>query len=134
MLCNLCQSIVLDFTNNEVSQQIRSHANLDALAQLKDACDFCSLVYEHVKKLDEPSIGRYCKQSWGMDFYRELRRQSPVTVVHRSWQREHNIIVACLLDAEHTDGYPGGPRAFNWREMLGGVYVEPGRTDLFFSP
>lgn len=127
MLCDTCESIALDLTSAEISAEIRRHANLDALQLLSSDCDFCSLVYEHVKQLDDPSIGRYCKQSWGMDFYRHLRSQSPLTVEHRSWQSEHNIVVACLLDAEHADGYPGGPRAFHWRVKLGGVYVEPGR-------
>lgn len=136
MLCRQCDDIILDLDFKSVSAddhstEIRRYENLFELQSAASDCDFCSLIYREAEGIQDPDNGRYCKQSWGIDFFNHLVTQSPVVVCYIREGHEHNLFVKCLLDAQKDPRYVGGPIGFDWREMLGGIYAPSGQSLRF---
>lgn len=126
MLCSVCNTIVLQLDADEAEIEIRRYSNPYELRSNAESCDFCSLVHEGVKELENPNTAEYCKSAWGLNFFNALLEQSSVTAHHRSFRREHNVVVGCYLDAANTSGYQQGPTALDFRKMLGGMFVHSG--------
>lgn len=119
--------ITLQFRNEDSEVEVRRYSNLFELRLAAAGCDFCNILHDKVKDLEDPDTGAYCKQSWGTEFSERLLRLSPVVVSHKAREGENNVFVSCFLDAQNTPGYPGGPRGLEWWQMLGGIYVASGQ-------
>jgi len=126
MLCKDCDSLSFQFDGRDTDVEIRRYSNLFELSSSAEHCAFCSLVHMEMRCLEDPDTGQYCKESWGLEFFYQLLRQSPIAVRHRSQGSEHNVFISCCLDAQHTVDYPGGPISLNLDERLGGIYVASG--------
>lgn len=127
MLCDPCDNITLNLSSDDADVTIRRYSNLHELRASAEKCGFCALLHDEATTLQDPDVGEYCKQSWGTDFFNLVLRGSPILAAYRSHAGEHNVFISCLLDAQNTPGYPGGPTGLTWRSMLGGIYVETGQ-------
>ena len=125
-LCNACTDIVLDVTDSEIEFEIRRYNNIHELRLLALHCKLCKLIRETTKGIDHPDEGRYCKQSWGLNFFSKILDQTPILVYYRASRGEYNFFISILLDAQNTAGFKGGPHGFDCRYSLGGICVPKG--------
>lgn len=132
-LCEPCAAITLDVSSDIYEEEIRTYSNLEELRGNAASCKLCGMFYRAARQLQDPGIGEYCKQSWGLDFYNVLLVQSAISVQHRRAGTDHNLHIRCLLDAQNNPRYPGGPIAFDFRETLGGIFVDLGKAILLWN-
>lgn len=123
MLCKLCDKIVLRLDGARTSTEVRAYRNIHDLRITASTCAFCKIVFEDVAQLEQPDVAIYCKLRWGLSFFHLLLDQSRITITYYDAEWEQNMHIKCLLNAQETPGYPGGPIAFQWESTLGGLYV-----------
>lgn len=136
MLCKLCDDITLristwnsDSAEGEIESRIRTYDNIYALRNSSVSCNFCGLLYEEAKSLENGRSGPYCKEIWGMELTEYLLATSPIDVHHVSLAGRHNVALSCLLDAQNAPGYISGPAGYQYEARLGGIYVNTGKMD-----
>ena len=86
-------------------------------------CEFCDLIHDSAKCLEEANTLTYCKARWGPVFDEALKHAS-IHVYHVTINGDHNIVWTCSYDVWKLDGYSRGPKGFMIDQEFGGLYVD----------
>lgn len=130
MLCQPCADIELQIDEPEANVEVRRYHNLRELKKTVSKCELCALLYQEAKKIEHSDWVPYCRRSWGDSLYEELLVKSPIRVYHRASRSEHNLYWTCVLDASSIAEYQGGPTFAESGRLLGGIFVESGKSIL----
>jgi hypothetical protein len=125
MLCKICEKIVLDVSQENAETQIRQYINVFALKENASQCEFCSMIYDSARSLEDDDTLSYCRRHWGIP-YETILEHAPIEVYHTAICGEHNIKWNCSSNVSELEGYEKGPEGFDIQEELGGLYVDPG--------